>query len=152
MKFVVLNRSIMGKTVNELNIGDRASFQKTISEVEIALFAGISADFNPLHINIEAIKKTKHKGRIAHGLLTAGLISAIIGTKLPGIGTLYVEQDLKFTNPVYAGDTIKANVEVISIDIARNIVILNTYCVNQDGVTVIEGKAVVKPPLINMED
>ena len=84
-------------------------------------------------------------------MLTAGLISAIIGTKLPGIGTLYVTQDLKFLSPVYSGDTIKATVEVISVDIQKNVAILNTYCVNQEGITVIEGTATVKPPLVNAE-
>lgn len=141
----------MSKTVHDLKIGDKSSFQKTISDADISLFAGITGDFNPLHINLEAIKNTNYKGRIAHGLLTAGLISAIIGTKLPGIGTLYVKQDLKFTFPVYAGDTIKATVEVTSIDIEKNLVTLLTSCANQDGITVIEGTAVVKPPIVIME-
>lgn len=141
----------MSKTVYQLKLGDKASFEKTITEADISLFAGITGDFNPLHINAEAIKKTKYKGRLAHGLLTAGLISAIIGTKLPGIGTLYVTQDLKFISPVYSGDTIKATVEVISIDVQRNIAILNTFCINQEGMVVIEGTATVKPPLVNAE-
>lgn len=138
----------MGKTVNDLKIGDKASFEKTITEVDISLFAGISGDFNPLHINLEAIKKTKYKGRLAHGLLTASLISAVIGTKLPGIGTLYLKQDLEFLEPVFVGDTIKATVEVKEINIAKNIAILDTFCINQNGVTVIKGIAIVKPPLV----
>jgi 3-hydroxybutyryl-CoA dehydratase len=138
----------MGKTISDLKIGDKASFEKTITEVDISLFAGISGDFNPIHINLEAIKKTKYKGRLAHGLLTASLISAVIGTKLPGIGTLYLKQDLEFLEPVFVGDTIKATVVVTEINIAKNIAILDTFCINQNGVTVIKGIAIVKPPLV----
>lgn len=142
----------MSKTVFELKCGEKASFEKTITEVDISLFAGISGDFNPLHISLEAVKKTKYKKRIAHGLLTASLISAVIGTKLPGIGTLYLKQDLVFLSPVFVGDTIKAVVEVKDIDVEKNIAILHTFCINQDGVTVVDGTAIVKPPLIIAEE
>ncbi len=142
----------MSKTVFELKIGDKASFEKTITEVDISLFAGISGDFNPLHINLEAVKKTKYKKRIAHGLLTASLISAVIGTKLPGIGTLYLKQDLGFLAPVFVGDTIKAVVEVKEINVDRNTAVLHTFCLNQDGIIVIDGTAIVKPPLVISED
>jgi len=142
----------MGKIITDLKIGDIASFSKTISESDISLFAGISGDFNPLHIDYEAIKKTKFKGRIAHGLLSASLISAVIGTKLPGVGTLYLKQDLNFIEPVFAGDTIKAFVEILDIDFNKKIVKLKTYCRNQHNSLVIDGLALVKPPLFCDEE
>ncbi len=136
-----------GKKINELRIGDKASFGKTITETDICLFSGISGDFNPIHINDEIGKESRFKNRIAHGLLTASLISTVIGTKLPGIGTLYYEQNLKFTAPVFIGDTIRAEVEVIEIFQEKNIVKLKTTCRKSNGDIVIEGDATVLPPI-----
>lgn len=135
-----------GKSINEIKLGDIASFQKTITESDVYLFARISGDNNPAHINEEHAKNSIFKGRIVHGMLTASLISAVLGTKLPGPGTIYLSQDIKFLAPVKFNDTIKATVEVVEIDLERNKVILNTICTNQNDVTVLDGKAIVRPP------
>jgi len=135
-----------GLTMKELNIGDKDSFEKTISESDVYLYAGITGDLNPAHINQRDAETSMFKGRIAHGMLTAGFISAVLGMKLPGPGTIYLGQDLKFTAPVRFGDTIKAEVEVIEMKEDKNIIKLNTICTNQDGVVVLKGVATVMPP------
>lgn len=135
-----------GKTIAELKIGDKASFEKTITETDVCLFAGVTGDMNPIHINDEAGKASMFKRRIAHGVLTAGLISTVLGTQLPGTGTLYLGQNLKFKAPVYIGDTVKAEVEVSEIRTEKNIVILKTICTKSTGEVVIEGEATVMPP------
>ncbi len=135
-----------GKTIQEIQLGDVASFEKTISETDVYLYAGITGDINPAHINEEASKQTMFKGRIAHGMLTAGLVSAVLGYHLPGPGTIYLAQELKFTAPVRFGDTIKAEAEVIEIISEKNRVILRTTCTNQEGKVVLDGKATVMPP------
>ncbi|MGV8984616.1 MaoC family dehydratase, partial [Clostridium sp.] len=134
-----------GLTMKELNIGDKDSFEKTISESDVYLYAGITGDLNPAHINERESQTTMFKGRIAHGMLTAGFISAVLGTKLPGPGTIYLGQELRFTAPVRFGDTIKAEVEVIEKFDAKNIMKLSTICTNQDGVVVLKGVATVMP-------
>lgn len=135
-----------GKAIENLKIGDLAEFTKTVSETDIYLYAGVSGDFNPAHINEEYAKETFFKTRIAHGMLPAGFISTVIGTKLPGPGTIYLDQSLKFLAPVRIGDTITARVEVKEIMAERNKVRLKTACINQDGITVLEGEGVVSPP------
>lgn len=137
---------MIGKKVTDLKIGDKEFVQKTISETDIYLYAGITGDLNPAHINEEYAKNTFFKGRIAHGMLTAGLISAVIGTKLPGPGTIYLAQELKFTAPVRIGDTIKAEAEIAEINTEKNIVKIKTTCTNQHGDVVLTGIATVKPP------
>jgi len=137
---------MIGKTIQELNIGDTAEFSKTVSETDIYQFAGITGDFNPAHVNEEYAKKTFFKTRIAHGMLSAGFISTVIGTKLPGTGSIYIQQDLSFLAPVRIGDTITARAEVIEIMEGKNRVRLKTVCVNQEGTQVINGEAVVSPP------
>lgn len=106
---------MIGKTIGELKIGDTAEFAKTVSESDIYLYAGITGDFNPAHINEDYAKNTFFKTRIAHGMLSAGFISTVIGNELPGTGSIYVKQDLRFLAPVRIGDTITARVEVIEI-------------------------------------
>lgn len=135
-----------GLTINNLTVGQKASFSKTITETDVYLFAGISGDINPAHLNEEYAKDTFFKGRIAHGILTGALISAVLGVQLPGPGTIYVSQGLKFLAPVYFGDTITATVEIKEILLEKNKIILETYCTNQDGVKVTTGEAVVMPP------
>lgn len=142
---------MLGKTMKELKIGESASFQKTISESDVYLFAGISGDINPAHINEEYMRDSRFKGRIAHGLLTASMISAVLGTKLPGPGTIYLGQELKFLAPVMIGDTVKATAEVIDLIPETNRVILSTVCTNQLGRTVISGQATVLAPILNSE-
>jgi len=135
-----------GKTINEIRVGDKEFFQKTISETDVYMYAGITGDLNPAHINEEYAKGTMFKGRIVHGMLTAGLISSVLAMKLPGPGTIYLKQELKFTAPVRIGDTINAEVEVIELLQEKNRVILKTTCTNQDGVVVLDGIATVMPP------
>ena len=137
---------MIGKTIDELKIGDAAEFSKTVSESDIYQYAGITGDFNPAHINEDYAKKTFFKTRIAHGMLSAGFISAVIGTKLPGTGSIYIKQDLNFLAPVRIGDTITARVEVIEIVDGKNRVRLKTVCVNQEDTQVLSGEAVVSPP------
>ena len=137
---------MIGKTIDQLNVGDAAEFSKTVSESDIYQFAGITGDFNPAHMNEAYAKKTFFKTRIAHGMLSAGFISAVIGTKLPGTGSIYIKQDLNFLAPVRIGDTITARVEVIEIVDGKNRVRLKTICVNQEGTQVLSGEAVVSPP------
>lgn len=127
----------------KMTIGMSDSLGKTITESDVALFAGLSLDVNPLHLNEEYAKTTMFKGRIAHGMIGAGLISAVLGTRLPGMGTIYLSQDLKFLAPVHIGDTITAKVEVTELIDAKKMVKLRTTCTNQDGVIVIDGEAKV---------
>ena len=110
------------------------------------LYAGITGDLNPAHINQVEAEKTMFKGRIAHGMLTAGLISAVLGMHLPGPGTIYLAQELKFLAPVRIGDTVKAQVEVIEIIEEKKRVKLKTTCTNQEGTLVLDGVATVMPP------
>lgn len=133
-------------TIQEMEIGDHASVTKTVSETDVYLFAGITGDLNPAHTNEVAASKTMFKTRIAHGMLGAGFISAVLGMYLPGPGTIYMGQELKFTKPVHIGDTVTATATVEEIILEKNRVILDTTVVNQDGEVVIKGKATVMPP------
>jgi len=137
---------VKGLTIKELNIGDKASFQKTITETDVYLYAGITGDLNPAHINQVEAETTIFQGRIAHGMLTAGLVSAVLGMQLPGPGSIYLGQELKFLAPVRMGDTIKAEVEVIEKVEEKNRIKLNTICTNQNGVEVLKGIAIIMPP------
>lgn len=136
-------RKAMEKQI--LEIGKTASFAKTITEHDIYAYAGLTGDFNPIHVNEEEAKKSAFGHRIAHGMLTGGLISTVLGNKLPGEGTVYLEQNLKFTAPVYIGDTCTACVKVTEIlNREKGIYKLETKVVNQNGWTVSEGYAIVK--------
>ncbi len=137
---------MIGKTIKELKVGERAEFSKTISETDVYLYAGVTGDLNPAHINEEYAKKTFFKTRIAHGMLSAGLISTVLGNELPGPGSVYIRQELNFLAPVHIGDTVTARAEVIEILSEENRVKLKTSCINQNGVTVLDGEAVVSPP------
>ncbi len=127
----------------DIQVGDKASMSKTVSEHDVYTFAGVSGDFNPVHINAEFAKTSMFKERIAHGMLSAGFISAVLGTALPGVNTIYLAQELAFTAPVKFGDTITATVEVIEKIVAKNRLILKTTATNQDGIVVVKGKATV---------
>lgn len=137
---------MIGKTINEMKVGDAAEFAKTVSESDIYLYAGVTGDLNPAHINEAYAQGTFFKTRIAHGMLTAGYISAILGTQLPGPGTVYMKQELRFLAPVRIGDTVKARVEVTEIIKEKNRAALKTTCMNQDGELILEGQALVSPP------
>ena len=134
-----------GLTIQELTVGQSASTAKTISESDIYLFAGLTGDLNPAHVNQEYAAGTQFRGRIAHGMPSAGLISAAIGMQLPGPGTIYLSQSLKFLSPVRMGDTVTATVTVKALDPERNRVTLETVCTNQSGRQLIAGEAVVMP-------
>ena len=133
-------------TINEMFVGQQASFAKTVTETDVYLFAGITGDLNPAHTNEVASSQTMFKGRIAHGMLSAGFISAVLGMYLPGPGTIYLGQELKFTKPVRIGDTVTATATVVEKDDAKNRLKLETICTNQDGEVVIKGFATVMPP------
>ncbi|MGE5595692.1 MAG: MaoC family dehydratase [Hyphomicrobiales bacterium] len=133
-------------TYDQLSIGDSASFTKTISETDIYLFAGITGDMNPAHVNAVAAAEGMFKQRIAHGMLTASFISTCIAMHLPGPGTIYAGQDLQFRAPVFIGDTVTARVEVSEKIEQRKWVRLKTTVTNQDGKLVVDGVATVIPP------
>ncbi len=131
--------------IDQLQPGMSASIAKTVTEADIILFAGISTDVNPAHIDEEYSKGTMFGGRIAHGMLSAGFISAVLANKLPGPGTIYLSQTLKFKAPVRPGDTVTATVTVKEVNVAKNRVTLDTVC-TVAGKVVIEGESLMMPP------
>ena len=131
-------------TFNDLKIGQKASVQKTFTAADVTAFAGISMDVNPIHMSDKYAESTVFGKRIVHGILTSGLISAVLANKLPGPGTVYLGQELRFTAPVFLGDDITAEVEVAELREDKKIVKLNTTCYNQNGKVVISGLATVK--------
>ncbi|MBP8981073.1 MAG: MaoC family dehydratase [Syntrophobacterales bacterium] len=135
-----------GRTIDTIKTGDAAEFTKTVTETDVYLYAGITGDLNPAHINETYAAGTFFKGRIAHGMLTAGFISAILGMQLPGPGTIYLSQTLKFMAPVRMGDTITGRVEVVEVIPEKNRLRLHTTCKNQEGTVVLDGEALVSPP------
>jgi len=137
---------MIGKSIDKIFIGEKASFQKTISESDVYLFAGITGDLNPAHVNEVVAAESIFKGRVVHGILVSGLISTVLGMYLPGPGTIYLGQELKFLLPVKIGDTITAEAEVVEIMLEKNRIKLKTCCYNQNGKMVIEGIATVMPP------
>ncbi|HBG20888.1 MAG TPA: enoyl-CoA hydratase [Desulfobulbaceae bacterium] len=135
----------MARIYADIMVGDKACVEKTISESDVYLFAGITGDLNPAHVNEEAMKKSKFGGRIAHGMLSAGFISAVLGMQLPGPGTIYLSQTLQFKAPVRIGDTVKAEAEVIE-KLEKGRIKLKTTCSIQDGTVVADGEAMVIAP------
>ena len=133
-----------GYAFEDLQVGQTASIGKTIGEADILMFAAVSLDTNPVHLDAEAAAQTVFKERIAHGMLSAGLISAVLGTKLPGPGTIYMAQSLRFRAPVRIGDTVTATAEVTALDPAKKRATLKTTCTVK-GKVVIEGEATVMP-------
>ncbi|WP_241079552.1 MaoC family dehydratase [Natranaerofaba carboxydovora] len=134
---------VADRSYTSINIGDKESFSKTISESDIYNFAGVTGDFNPLHVDKEYAKNTRFNDRISHGMLSASLISTVIGTKLPGANTIYLSQDVKFVAPVYIGDTLTAEVEVTEKRDDKQIIDLKTVIYNQEGTIVVDGTAKV---------
>jgi acyl dehydratase len=123
--------------------GDTASISKTITDDDIQKFADASGDHNPLHLDDEFANSTRFGRRIAHGMLSASLISAVIANQLPGPGSIYLGQKLKFVAPVFPGDTITTRVTVISLRDDKPVMKLETVCTNQHGEVVITGEATV---------
>lgn len=136
----------MAYHIDQLQPGMSASTSKTVTEADIILFAGISTDVNPAHLDEEYAKGTMFGGRIAHGMLSAGFISAVLANKMPGPGTIYLSQTLKFKAPVRPGDTVTATATVKEVNLAKNRVTLDTVC-TVAGKVVIEGECVMMPPV-----
>ena len=128
---------------DELFMGQSAEFTKTVTETDVVMYAGITGDFNPMHVDEVTASKSRFGSRIAHGMLSAGFISAGIGMKLPGPGAIYMGQTLRFTKPVRIGDTVTARLEVIELIPEKKRLKLSTQCRNQDGVVLIEGEATI---------
>jgi 3-hydroxybutyryl-CoA dehydratase len=129
-----------------LNVGDGAELSKMITDEDIRAFAELTGDFNPVHTDDEYARTTRFGRRIAHGMLGASLISAVIANKLPGRGSVYLSQTLRFTSPVYPGDTVTARATVRHVREDKPVVTLETVCTNQHGERVVEGEAVVLAP------
>lgn len=136
----------IGKTYEEIRIGETASCSKTITEFDVYQFAGICGDFNPMHVNEIYASSTRFRSRIAHGPLTLSLVAPVLGTKLPGLGTVALEINCRFKAPVYFNDTVTASVEVIEKLSEKQWVRLKLTWLNQAQVTVAEGQALVMPP------
>lgn len=134
-----------GLCFEDLKVGQIAIFSKTITEADLVLFAGVSGDTNPMHLDVEYAETTMFHTRIVHGLLTASFISTLVGTRLPGPGCIYVSQTLKFKAPVHVGDTVVARAEVTSLLPEKKFVIMRTQCLVRDKV-VIDGEATVLVP------
>ena len=136
----------LGKTVDELAVGDRASMTKIVTETDIHLYVGMTGDLNPVYVDETYAARTRFRGRVAPGILTAGLVIAVVSTKLPGPGTILEQQTFKFTAPVRPGDALTAFAEVVEVMPSRGRVKMHTVCKNQDGVVVLEGDLVALPP------
>ena len=134
------SQNLHGYFIEDLSIGMEAAMAKTVTEADIVAFAGVSGDFNPVHVNESFAKTTLFKGRIAHGILSASFISAVLGCKLPGPGCIYLKQSLKFLAPVMIGDTVTARVKVTAIDLEKKRVTLDTSC-DVEGKAVLAGEA-----------
>ena len=133
-----------GYDIEDISVGMSAEIGKTITEADIILFSGVSTDVNAVHLNDEYAKTTMFGGRIAHGMLTATLISAVLGNRLPGPGVIYLSQSLKFKAPVRPGDTVTAKVTVKEVLLEKGRVVIDTVC-TVGGKVVIDGEAVLMP-------
>jgi len=129
--------------IDEIQVGQVAEMAKTVTEADVTLFAEVTGDFNPVHVDAEAAAQSRFGERIAHGMLSAGFISAVLGMRLPGTGSIYLSQSLRFTKPVRIGDTVTTRVEVVEVLATKRRVRLATVCRNQQGETVVDGEAVV---------
>lgn len=129
-----------------LKVGDAGTFTKTISEKDVFAFADASGDFNPLHIDEEYARRSQFGRRVAHGILTAGIISTVLGGEIPGLGTIFTELHIRFLKPVFLGDTIRATATVMEV-ISPKRVRLMVACSNQNGEDVAIGNAIVIPPV-----
>lgn len=137
----------MRKTIHQISLGDSEVFTKKFTQKDTETFASLSEDFNPAHMDEEYASKSMFKKRIVHGMLVSSMFSTIFGMKLPGVGSIYTKQSLKFRRPVYFEDVITAKVIVSEIIIDRNRVIFECVATNQSGDIVIEGSAEIMPPV-----
>lgn len=139
------NNDLHGYFIEDLSVGMSASYAKTITETDIVIFAGISGDNNPLHLNEEFARESMFKGRIAHGMLTAVFISTVLGTKLPGPGCIYLNQEVKFLAPVRPGETVNTQVTITDIDLAKSRAVAKSVC-TVGGKPVVEGVSTLLVP------
>jgi len=135
-------------STQKIKIGQTARTSKQITQADVTLYAAVTGDFNPVHFDPVYAAQTRFKGPIAHGMIAAGLVSGLIGMKLPGPGTIYLKQTLNFLSPVKINDVITASVEVAEL-LEKNRIRLKTTCMNQEGVMVLEGEALVITPDIS---
>lgn len=139
-------QNILGKSIDEMEVGELAYFAKTISETDVYQFASVTCDFNPAHVNEAYAGNTFFKQRIAHGMLTVSLVSNVLGTQLPGPGTIFVSESVQFLAPVYIQDTIEVVVEVVELDKEKNRMKFKAWGMNQNDVKVLVAEGVVMPP------
>jgi 3-hydroxybutyryl-CoA dehydratase len=140
-----------GYFIEDLKVGQQERFAKTVTDADITLYSGVSGDTNPVHLDEEYASTTIFKTRIAHGMLTASFISAVLGARMPGPGAIYLAQNLRFKAPVRPGDTVTAVCEIKSIDLEKRRVTLSTQCLVK-GKIVVDGEATVMPPSRSQKD
>lgn len=137
-----------GYFLEDLSVGQSAEIERTVTDADVRAFAEVTGDENPVHLDEDYAARTRFKGRVAHGMLTGGHISAVLGTRLPGPGVIYISQSMNFRRPVRIGDEVKTRATVTRIDERRALVTLATVC-EVDGKAVVEGEAVVLAPRRN---
>ena len=140
-----MNKELQGYAFEDLKLGMSALYSRTITDTDLRNFSGVTGDTNPMHLNEEYARETRFKRCIVHGMLTASMLSTVIGTKLPGPGGLYVSQTLNFKLPVYVGDTVYAKAEIIELLVERRRIRLSTTCTVNNQI-VLEGEALVQLP------
>ncbi len=133
------------KKFEDIQVGEKANFGKTVTEADVFAFAGITGDFNPIHVNVEFAKNSMFKRRVAHGMLTASLVDQTL-TNLGGLGTIHLTETVKFLAPVFIGDTVTVVSEVVSKDGAKNRMTVKSIITNQDGKVVLDGEALIMMP------
>lgn len=135
-----------GIPIEEISLGQTYTSEVTVSDEMVRHFAAATGDHNPLHLDDEFAKNSVFKARVAHGMLSAGILSAVFGTQFPGLGTIYLSQQMSFRRPVFIGDTLRVELEVLEVITEKNRLRVATTCRNQHGQEVVTGEAVVMPP------
>ncbi len=133
------------KKFADIKIGEKATFGKTVTEADVFAFAGITGDFNPIHVNAEFARNSMFERRVAHGMLTASLVDQTL-TNLGGLGTIHMSQFVKFLAPVFIGDTVTVTSEVVGKQEEKNRITVKSVIINQEGKTVLEGEALIMMP------
>jgi 3-hydroxybutyryl-CoA dehydratase len=131
--------------IEEINVGDSAEITKRMSLEMVTAFAGISEDFNPVHLDAEYASKSRYKAQIIHGLMASSLFSGLFGTELPGEGCVYKSQNIRFKRPIYVGDEVTARVEVVNVDISKKVISFTTRCL-VNGKVMIDGESEIFVP------